>query len=183
MPRKRKQLGDEVTERIAALTKQGKSVDAIVKQLRADGVEGISRATVGRRIVEQRAGVKKSRAAAIASSTKSSEPKTPKSARASAEPAEDVPLPSSPDEIPADADVATLDAMLRKAEQMAEMAFADGDLEGFGRMGRLVPAIVAAKLKATPARPLDPNENPDMIAARDHARQMFHNLIDKVLPT
>jgi hypothetical protein len=66
---------------------------------------------------------------------------------------------------------------------MADAAYAAGDLDGFGKMGRLTSALLEAKRKATPPPALDPNERPDMIAARERARDAFHKLIDRVLPS
>jgi hypothetical protein len=167
MARKKNELGDAVSDRILALMQAGGTAESITKQLRAEGVKKISRATIGRRMTELRPKVKKARAAALAKGS----PRTK------------APLPSSPEEIPEDADLATIDEWLRDAKAMADAAYAAGDLDGFGKMGRLSSAFIIAKIKATPPKPPDPSERPDMIASRERARDEFHKLVKRVLPT
>jgi hypothetical protein len=180
MARKKNELGDVTTDRIVALMRVGATAEVVYKTLRAEGVKKISLATIGRRMKELRPRAKKARAETLAKKAGAKAAPPASSAKARTIPR---PMPTSPEEIPEDADVSDFDVWLTNAKSMADAAYAEGDLDGFGKMGRLTSMLLEAKRKATPPKPPDANERPDMIAARERARTAFHELIKRVLPT
>jgi hypothetical protein len=92
----------------------------------------------------------------------------------------EIELPESPDAIPAGTDQETLIAWIGKAQELGRVAQAKGDLDGFGKMGRLSASLLEAKRKGAPIPKADPNDRPDLIAAKEAARKRLHKLIDEV---
>lgn len=181
MARKRTQWGPEVEARIVALMSRGGTATSISTALAAAGVKGASRATVARRMQELAGRVKAEKAERVKA----------RRASAKAEPAAPVhvapvveerpPLPATPEAIPDDADPSTLKWWLEKAEELARQAEAEGDLDAFGKMGRLASTLLEHRRKAEPPPKADPNEHPDVVALAAAAREMLHKMIDQVV--
>lgn len=128
---------------------RGDSADAISKAL--GGV--VSRATVGRRMSEMRYGA-------------GDVPAGPAEAE----------LPEDPENVPADTDPATVDKWIARVEKLAQVAELHQDAKRLGELGRLANTLFEAKRKATPIAKVDPNDAPDMIAAKEEARAAFRKL-------
>jgi hypothetical protein len=144
---------------------RGGTAQSISDTLTSAGISGASKRTIARRMQELRGEVNADRAQRVAA--------------AKVTPA--IPLPASPDAIPEGAEPSDYDTWLADAKEQADAAQAVGDLEGFGKMGRLTVALLEAKRKATPLPKDDPNERPDMIAAKERARKELHKLIDQAV--
>lgn len=147
----------------------GGTAESITRQLLADGIE-VSRATVGRRMQELAGRVKEERAKALAAppKKKSSKAKTKR------------PLPSSPEDIPEDTDLDTLNDWLETAKRMGRVAEMDGDLEALARAGRLATSLLEAKRKATPPTKSDPNDQPDMLKLAADVSERMHAIIKQI---
>lgn len=163
MARKRTQSDAVVQERIVALMRAGGTAESISTQLAAENVN-LSRATIGRRMRELSGRVKKERADALAAS----------------KPNPKAPLPASPEEIPEDADLETLNEWLDTAKRMGRVAELDGDLESLARAGRLAASLLDAKRKATPPTKADPNDHPDMVKLGAEVAERMHAIIKQV---
>lgn len=172
MARKRTEFGKAVDTRIVALMRAGGTAESISSQLASEGVEGASRATIGRRMTELRATVRAKRAKAMKAAAKPSSESKPSKAS---------PLPTSPDEIPEGADLETLNEWLETAKRMGKVAELEGDLQAIARAGRLVTSLIEAKRKAAPPTKPDPNENPDYRALAEEVEARLHKLADEVL--
>lgn len=148
MARKRIELTPGQQADIATRTSRGQSLDTISKAL------GLSRATVQRRQKELKDGGL-----------------IPAPAL---DPVEDAALGAEINP----ADLATIDKWIPKVERVAEDAQAAKDYAAFNAaMSRLV-ALLEHKRKATPIPKVDPNDNPDMVAAAEKFRKRFSNLLD-----
>ncbi len=88
-----------------------------------------------------------------------------------------------PDVIPDGVDVSTVDRWIPRIEKAAEAAEAAKDFGAMASLLAKLTALLEHKRKATPMPKADPNENPDMIAAKERARKEFHRLIDHSLIT
>lgn len=160
MPRKRTELSPLHEARLVALAGAGRTAEEIAAALAAEGVTGLSRATVARRLLDLR-GAQRVRG-------KASRPA----------PVEAPPLPATPEDIPEGTDLETIERWLETAERMARKAEADGNLAGLGAMGRLAKGLLEAKRRATPPTPPDPNANPDMVALGAEVAKRLHKLVD-----
>jgi hypothetical protein len=168
MARKPNPLSQDHEQRLITLMKAGRTAAQIADALAAEGVKGLSRATVGRRMRELRG------------PTRLTPPAASKAPRA--EPVE-APLPSSPDAIPEGTDLEQIERWLETAERNARAAEADGNLAGLGAMGRLAKGLLEAKVKARPTPPPDPNQNPDMQKLGADVSVRFLKLIDEAAGT
>ena len=166
MPRQRTEFPPSVEAQIKSLMARGGTAQSISDTLRSANVAGASKRTVARRMQEYRGEVNAERASRVAAA---------KSAVAAP------PLPDTPDAIPEGAGETTYDTWLAEAKAQADVAQTDGDLEGFGKMGRLTVALLEAKRKATPVPREDPNDRPDMLEAKERARKAFHKLVDQAV--
>ncbi len=144
----------------------GHPAQAIADALKADGVTGVSRSTVGARQREARGSRGKAKVAPAARKAKGKDT---------------TPLPT-PDAIPANVATTTLDAWIAKAERAASKAERKGDLSALGAMGRLTAALVEARRKNTPPPVHDPNDDPDMRALGEEVAARLHKLVDQVAP-
>jgi transcriptional regulator with XRE-family HTH domain len=110
---------------------------------------------------------------------------------APAAPSPDPPPPpaSSPDAadvpevIPDGVAVDVVDKWIPKVEKAVEAAEAAKDYASMSSLMAKLVALLEHKRKATPEAKQDPNEHPDMIAAKARARKEFHRLIDHSLIT
>lgn len=159
MARKRTEYGFDVDAEIRAQLTRGGTAPGIHTALVARGVD-VSLATITRRVRELRAG-----AVSAPAST----------------PAPGLTLPESPEAIPEGADESTLEALIELADREGKAAAARGDLDGFGKMGRLSVSLHEAKRKAAPLPKANPNDNPDLVKAKELARARFHKLISHLL--
>jgi hypothetical protein len=171
MARPRTQLSASTNATIESMAATGGTAETITKALKARGVRGISRATVGRRLRELRGKVRVGRVGA----KQSAPPPPPESETA------DIDLPASPEEIPDGLSLDVLRALFRKADRAASEALSRKDLATFGAMGRLVTALSEAIRKATPPEKVDPNDHPDMLSAAKRAREKLHRLVDQAV--
>lgn len=178
MARKRTDLGARVEKKIAALLARGGTAESIAKALRAGGFTGVSARTIGRRMRELRGDVAPKRVSATAA--RRAEYATTEGA-AAPDSRDDAPLPTTPEAIPEDTDLAQIERWLERAESMGKKAVTLGDLAAMGQMGRLTSALLEAKRKATPPEKQDPLDQPDMLAAAARARAMLHKYIDQAL--
>lgn len=181
MPRKPMDLGPRTEKKIASLMKRGGTAESIEKALRAAGIKGVSRATIGRRMRELRGSVAAPRVSAdaarrahYASPEQSAEPPAPDS-----QSEED--MPTTPEAIPEGAHIAQIDRWLKRAEVMGQKAAELGDVAAIGQMGRLSKSLLEARQKAEPLDKNDPKEQPDWLAAAARARVLLHRYIDKAL--
>jgi hypothetical protein len=156
MGRKRIELGAEAEAQIAARMKRGQSAQTIAKAIGG----GVSYRTVARRMRE----------------LKGKEP--PKESKPVVEDVADV-----PEEIPEGVDLGTVEKWIPRIERAAESAEADGDFTAMSSLMAKLVALLEHKRKATPIPKPDPNDNPDMIAAKERARKEFHRLIEHSLIT
>jgi hypothetical protein len=91
------------------------------------------------------------------------------------------------DEAPADevetADAGELGKMIAEVKKAADAAKAAGNLTGYASlMARLVSLLEHQRKVAPPPR-VDPNDNPDFVAAKERVRKELHRLIDHNLIT
>jgi len=180
MARKRTDLGARAEKMIAELGAGGASAAVIAKALQTAGIKRTSEATIKRRLLELRGPVRAARGTAAAEKDALREEYS-KAAAAEPEPestAEDLP---KGDAIPADASLDQIERWIRRADTMGKAAFARGDLEGMGKMGRLSAALMEAKRKATPDAKEDPNDSPDMRKLGEEVEARFLKYIDDVL--
>lgn len=173
MPRKRHEFGKAIDKRIVALMRAGGTAESISTKLASEGVDGASRATIGRRMTELRDSVKGARAKAMTKARDSSEPSLKEKTK--------TPLPSSPDDIPEGADLETINEWLATAKRMGKVAELEGDLAAIARAGRLVTSLIDAKRKATPPAKSDPDDNPDYRSLAEDVEARLHKLADEVL--
>lgn len=163
MPRKRNDLGPVVEGQILEFMKVGRTAAHIFETLSAQGVKGISVATITRRMRELRAGMRSPR----------SVPPDPESDTA-------IDIPESPEQIGADTPLEILDNWIATVARLGRKAAAVDDLDGIGKMGRLSAALLEARRKATPPVAADPNDNPDMVALGALVAEKFHKMINQV---
>lgn len=175
MARKRNNFTQSTQARILALMGAGGTADSIAKQLTAEGVEGASRATVGRRMRELEGLERKS----APRRPPASSPRAPADASLGAG---EIALPETPEDIPAGTALEMYDLWLKRAEEMYEDAQGRKDFDGVVKAGRLSQMYLEGKRKATPIKEDDPNDHPDMIAMGARVATELHKLIDKVLP-
>lgn len=180
MPRTRIDLGTQVEKQIVALMARGGTAASIAASLRADGVAGVSQATIGRRMRELRGEANAARATRAKSAAKK-EAKTrpvPPAASPAATRARPDDLPATPDAIPEDADLATIDRWLEIADRNGRVAENEGDMQTLGGMGRLTSMLLERKRKMRPPEKVDPNDSPDMRALAARVGAELHRLID-----
>lgn len=89
------------------------------------------------------------------------------------DPAEDV-----PEAIPEGTDMGTVDKWLTRLDDAAEAARQRSDFQAVSTLMAKYVALLEHKRKAAPPPPIDPNENPDLIAAAERVRERWHKLID-----
>jgi hypothetical protein len=147
MARKRIELTPTQEARIDAEMRRGGTAESISRAM------GLSRATVGRRMKERKAG------------------KAPKPPSAPA------PLPEIPEEIPEGLDLATVDKWIPKVERAAEAAEREENYAAFASLTARLVALLDHKRKATPLPKIDPNDSPDMVAAAERVRKRWHELV------
>ena len=182
MARKRENHTPGIQARILALMGAGGTAESIAAQLIAEGVKGVSRATIGRRMRELR-GLEQKAALTSPVPGRRAAPAAPKSdAAVSAGASDDAPLPETPEEIPAGTGLETYDLWLRRAEEMYKSAKGRNDDDGMLKAGRLSQMYMEGKRKATPVAPPDPNDDPDMIAMGARVLERFRKLIDQAAP-
>lgn len=104
-------------------------------------------------------------------------------ARAVAEGEDEEPESELPgeDEIPEHVDLRQIDGWLQRAEKLGKIAFAKGDVESLGKMGRLAKALLEAKRRATPPEKEDPKDNPDRAKFAKESVAKLHRYIDQAL--
>lgn len=171
MARKRTQFDASTDQQIAAMMAKGMPAEAISAALTAAGVKGASRPTIGRRMVEMRAGVN----ASIAARAKASKPPKGKPAPAPAHVE-----PPTPDEI-ATATPDKLSQWVLETKAAADAAKDEGDLSQYGGLMRVSVAIQEAIRKATPLPVHDPADDPDMRAMAAATAARLHLMADQVL--
>lgn len=159
MGRDRTDFGPAVDQQIREFMARGGTAQSISDALSSIGVKGASNRTIARRMQEFKAGVRAERSGMRT----------------------DDPLPATPDAVPEGAAESDYDSWLADAKAHADAAQAEGDLEGFGKMGRLTVALLEAKRKATPLPKEDINAHPDMLAAKERARAALHRLVDQAV--
>lgn len=144
MARKRNELGASTEARIVALMKAGGTAESIAAQLGAEGVTA-SRATIGRRMQELRGQVNAGRAerAAVIGG--------------------EVTMPS-PESIPDGTPVEEVDGYITRLNTQAMVAEADGDIDSFTKCLRMIKDYMTVKIRLTPPRKPDRNDEPDTIA-------------------
>lgn len=160
--RKRTNLGADAEARIALGAKRGETAEQVSVALGG----ATSRATVSRRLRELRGPTKATRTSKVG---KSASKKT-------APPS----VPSSPDDIPDDADLPTLYALLDVTKKALTKAEQDENFVALGQMIRVGAALAETIRKATPPKQADPNDAPDMVALRLSATKKWHEMIDLV---
>lgn len=96
-------------------------------------------------------------------------------------PAPPPPLDEVPDEIPEGVSVDVVDKWIPKVERAAEAAEAAKDFGALASLLAKLTALLEHKRKAAPPPKVDPNENPDMIAAAKRAREMLHKLVESAV--
>ncbi len=168
MARKRSELGTKADTLIKRGVERGGTAESIARELRAQGLRGVSERTVGRRLRELRGARQAGRVKRKSVAETSTAVEIP-------------PLPASPEAIPEGANLETLQRWLGMADQGGQQALARSDLATMGAMGRLVASLCEAIRKGTPAETPDPNDQPDMIAAAARARELLHHAVDKAL--
>lgn len=161
---KPKQLDPRHATLLEQLAATSRTASQVVTELRAAGAS-VSRTWVAARLRELR-GPRRHRG----SSTKARPPKAP------APP----PLPESPDAIPAEVDLDTLNRWIAIADRAARKAEADGNLGALGTMGRLAKGLVEARRRAMPPPAADPDADPDMRALAEQTVKRLHELVDLV---
>lgn len=92
----------------------------------------------------------------------------------------DEPAPAL-DVIPDDADIATLEALQRKYEAMSKTAEADGNLQLFIALQRLIRDVLDRKRKWQPPPVEKPEDNPDMVRLGEEVAERLHKLVDDAL--
>lgn len=171
MARRPTELGSTGEQILAAGVARRATAVQVIADLKAAGITGVSRATIGRRLLDGRGKVapprmKRGKSASPASTTA----------------AEDAPPLELPDVIPPGTAPEQIESMISNALVSGEEARKKGDLASFAAMGRFVVMAKSELRKATPPPKPDPNDNPDIKAAKERVRREFHKLIDKVAP-
>ena len=87
-------------------------------------------------------------------------------------------LPVDPEAVPEDTSLATVDRWIARIEELARVAELHQDTARIGNLGRLMATLLEVKRKGTPPPRSDPNESPDMLAAKERARKAFYKLLD-----
>ncbi len=88
-----------------------------------------------------------------------------------------------PEEIPEGVDLSTVEKWIPELEKAIRAAQVDKDFSAVASLMSRLIAMLEHKRKASPVPKPDPNDNPDMIAAKERARKEFHRLIDHSLIT
>lgn len=179
MPRKRTEIGARAEKKIAELIARGGTAQSIAKALRAAGVKGVSERTIGRRMKEVRGAAKAPRGskAEAANALREGYAAAAAGVKTGVDDGEDLP---KPDEIPADAELVKINEWLARADTLGRAAFAKGDLEGMGKMGRLTSALLEAKRKATPPEKDDPNDSPEMRTLGEQVEARLLKMVDDI---
>jgi hypothetical protein len=182
MARKRDELPAAATRKLKSLLKRGGTAKSITEALQASG-EDVSVSTVSRRIREIRGDVAPPRMtpnAALRAEYASALEKADADANEEEEEEEGDELPAV-DAIPKSADLEQVTAWLRRAERMGKIAYAKGDLQGMGQMGRLTKQLLEAKERLIPPEKPDPADNPNLAKLAAEARAKLHLYIDQAL--
>jgi hypothetical protein len=158
--RKRTELGSDVEARIALGVRRGETAAQITRAIGG----AVSSRTIGRRVREIRGPVQAHRPSV-------------RSAPTEAAPAS---LPSAPDDIPDEASLPDLYALLERCKTALAQAEADRNLPLVGQMIRVASSLSETIRKATPPKQPDPNDAPDMVALRVEAARKWHEMIDLV---
>lgn len=158
--RKRTELGSDVEARIALGVKRGETAGEIAKAIGS----AVSARTIARRVREIRGPVQSPR------------PRTSSGSSAEAP----APLPTSPDDIPDEASLPELYALLERCKTALARAETEANLPLVGQMIRVAAQLSETIRKATPPKQADPNDAPDMVALRVEASRKWHEMIDLV---
>jgi hypothetical protein len=169
MPRSKTDLGPAISARIIELRSSGGTAASIADELARLGVQGVSRATIGRRLRELDADIKAARAAAGEAA----------SARAAGNP--DAPLPETTDEIPDGATLSQINAWIVQVETAATAAEAAADHKQLCSLLRVAGALGELRRRSTPLPKPNLNEYPDMIEAAKRCRERLHKLIESAV--
>lgn len=182
MPRKRKELGARIDKMIASLIARGGTGKSIAAALKAKGVTGVSSRTIDRRIREVRGSVAPPRVM-VTESLRESYAKAVRDEEASDGGDDSKESTSLPEvgAIPDDVSVEQIEQWIERADKMGRIAYAKGDLQGMGQMGRLTASLMEARRKAKPPDDDDPKDNPDMVKVATEARAKLHKYIDQAL--
>lgn len=166
MARKRTVWPESVDAQIRGMMAQGGTAESISQALTAQGVPGASRPTIGRRMQEIRGTIHA--------------PRSPSMASADPPPDSDLDVSDVPDEIPDGTPLDRLDRWLSKVNGAIEAAEAAKNYPLLGQLIARGTALQDARRKAAPPPKVDPNANPDMLAAKERARKEFHRLVEQV---
>ncbi|HXG70002.1 MAG TPA: hypothetical protein VNJ04_05235, partial [Gemmatimonadaceae bacterium] len=168
MGRKPTDLGPDADDRIMALMSRGASPVKVHEALRAAGLPEIGVRTVARRMAALRPEVHAGRRPAV--SPVATPPEGEKGP----------PLPSTPDEIPADASMAILEHYRRLARASIDAASDEGDLKLVAQLINMAGAL-EDRIKARTPRPVeDPNDAPDMRALGGEVMERMLKAVDLV---
>lgn len=178
MPRKRKELGPRIDKLIASMIARGGTGKAIAAALKAKGITDVSQRTIDRRIRDIRGSVAPPRVT-VADSLRESYAAAVRDEE-SDDPKESTSLPEA-DAIPEDVSIEQIEQWIDRADKMGRIAYAQGDLQGMGQMGRLTASLMEARRKARPPEVDDPKDNPDMMKLAHEARAKLHRYIDQAL--
>ncbi len=92
--------------------------------------------------------------------------------------------PTAPAEGEGDAGGTPIDRLSRSLaalEQAAQLAASDKDVARMVQVERAVGDITNLIERLRPPPPVDPNTNPDMVAAAKEAREMLFGTLDRIL--
>ncbi len=78
-------------------------------------------------------------------------------------------------------DDGTVDELLEDVQRLRRQAAEDGNVAVLKSLGQLEIQAKILKRKDRPPPPVDPNQSPDMIAAKERGRAEFHRLIDQAV--
>jgi len=159
MSRRKLKIENEAQAIITARTRAGDTIDQVQAALSSAGHTGLSQSTIYRRMQEAR--------------------KAP--VRVEPDASDVRPLPATPAEIPGDATVGEIDTWLARIQRLSIVAEADGDLSGFGALGRLSATMMEARRKALPPDIADPNDAPDMVAMGKAVAQRLVEMVAQVV--
>jgi len=175
MGRKHKVLSPQLEKEIAARRARGESAQSISAALGG----AISHQTLRNRwaVEEGRPkGLRPSRGGKIRPAKPVMAPPPASSIASPGEPGElegDAPPPDAPHEV--------AQQWLAKMIAAAEQSQAAGNLSALATFARLVKDFMLVRYRTAPIAAPNPNDNPDMIAARDAARNRMHTYLTKVL--
>lgn len=161
MARKRRDVGGATDKRIKELLTASRTLDDITETLAREG-KTLGRTTVARRIRELRGVVKKKPVAVEVAVA-------------------EVPLPQSVEDIPEDTPLAVYDEWIKVATRFRDVAVANGNLEGIGKMGRLVTTLMESRRKAVPPEAPNPDDQPDMVHLGAQVALRLRQKIERII--